>query len=475
MRHPDLATRHSDLTTRDPDLTTRNADLATRDVERAARHADSSRRVFDSTEPASDSATTYVRSSGCSLHSAGLSSGSPTLCREPSERALHSATLAFALATPAVDSTEAARGPDTLYSDSSTGDAGLTGPHSASTRRYVDSPRRRFLSAALPAATFRCTIYRPTPRLFMYLAEKILMYARNLTLMRRHECAGGVFDFAGLSAPPSSAGFDISNARHVHLGDHLFYEPVMRAFRDRGVDVVVAPMPAARDYFREAGYQVVEPAEVLRQDLRISSVWMYGYMPRRARRERFIYLNPIDHHITGPVAEYLAEHTLHAARIDPGLQPIDGRPYLVNPGPTPLDNESGKWMVFNDTVSSGWFRVTPRDRRAVARAAEEMRRDGYRIVRVGTEAERLGRPELAGVVDLDLRGRTSVMDLFRLLRSPKVAGTVSFDHVVAHMGMACGKPAIIRLRRMSRPHAEFMKRFLIPPFASGRDTPVRFI
>jgi len=301
------------------------------------------------------------------------------------------------------------------------------------------------------------------------------MYARNLTFMRLHERAGGVFDFARLAAPPTSVGFDISNARHVHLGDHLFYEPVIRAFRDRGVAVVVAPIPAAREYFREAGYSVVEPEQVLAQELRISSIWMYGYMPGRERRERFIYLNPIDHHIRGPVAEFLAEHTLRVAQLDPGEAPIDGRPYLVRPGPTPLDNESGKWLVFNDTVSSGWFRVTPADRRAVARAADAMRRDGYRIVRVGTEAERAARPALTGVEDLDLRGQTSVMDLFRLLRSPKVAGTVSFDHVVAHMGVACGKPALIRLRRMSRPHSDFMKRYLIPPFAAGRETPVRFI
>ena len=301
------------------------------------------------------------------------------------------------------------------------------------------------------------------------------MYARNLTLMRQHERAGGVFDFAHLSSPPASVGFDLSNARHVHLGDHLFYEPVIRAFRDRGANVVVAPMPAARDYFAEAGYAVVEPSAVLAQELRISSIWMYGYMPREERRERFLYLNPIDHHITGPVAEFLAEHTLRLARMDVGAAPISGRPYLVHPGPTPLDGETGSWFVFNDTVASGWFRVTPSDRRAVARAADELRRAGHRIVRVGTEAERLARPALIGVEDLDLRGKTSVMDLFRLLRSPKVAGTVSFDHVVAHMGMACGKPAIIRLRRMSRSHSAFMKRFLIPPFAAGRETPVQFI
>lgn len=307
-----------------------------------------------------------------------------------------------------------------------------------------------------------------------YLLDKVVMYLRNHTLMRRHAVAAGVFDFANLSGAPRSIGFDLSNALHVHLGDHLFLEPAMRACRDRGVQVVVAPGPAMKEYFSEAGYAVVPPEIVLQQDLRITSVWMYDTMPRRERRTRFLYLNMIDHGIRRPVAEHMAEHVLRAARLDPHPPPIDGRPYLAAEGPTPLDGADGRWLVFNDTVDSGWFRVTSRDRAKLAAVAAEQRRAGYRIVRVGTEGERAARPARLGIEDLDLRGQTSVMDLFRLLRSPKVAGTVSFDHVVAHMGMACGKPAIVKVRRCSRRHGDFMKQYLIPPFAVDVP-PVRYV
>jgi hypothetical protein len=275
----------------------------------------------------------------------------------------------------------------------------------------------------------------------MYLAEKILMLARNLTLMRRHARAGGVADFAHLEEPPTSIGFDFSNARHVHIGDHLFLEPTVRACRDRGVSVVIAPIAPMRDYFLEAGYQLATPHEVSRQALRVSSVYMYDDVPRHERHERYLYLNTIDHHITGRVAEHLAEHVVRAVCLDPSTLEIDGRPYLVNPGSTSLDaidSHAGHWWVFNDAVDSGWFRVLPSDRRLLAEAAAAKRREGYRIVRVGSAADLAKRPGKIGVEDLDLRGRTSVMDLFRLLRAPQVAGTISFDTVVAHMGIACG-------------------------------------
>ena len=227
-----------------------------------------------------------------------------------------------------------------------------------------------------------------------------------------------------------------------------------------------------RDYFRQAGYTVVEPEVVLLHELRMSSVWMYDFMPRRERDTRFLYLNTIDHRITGPVAEHLAEHVVRAARLEVDAVPIDGRPYLVAPGTTALDAEAGSWLVFNDTVDSAWFRITPGDRARLARVAEEQRREGFRIVRVGSDAERIARPDPVGIEGLDLRGRTSVMDLFRLLGSPRVAGTISFDTVVAHMGMAYDKLAIIRLRRFTTRHSRFLKQYLIPPFAAGRATDV---
>jgi hypothetical protein len=313
----------------------------------------------------------------------------------------------------------------------------------------------------------------------MYLAEKILMLARNHTLMRQHERAGGVADFAQLTAPPASIGFDFSNSRHVHIGDHLFLEPTFRAVRDRGVPVVVAPIAPMRDYFVAAGYNVVSTDEARAQDLRVSSVYMYDDILPADRHERYLYLNTIDHHITGRVAEHLAEHVVRAARLDPFTPQIDGRPWLVPTGPTPLDeldarSAGPRWWLFNDAVDSGWFRVLPSDRRLLAEAAAEKRREGYRIVRVGSPADLEKRPQQLGIEHLDLRGRTSVMDLFRLLRSPLVAGTISFDTVVAHMGIACGKDAVIHLRRFSPAHQRFLKAHLIPPF-TGADLNIEFI
>jgi len=303
------------------------------------------------------------------------------------------------------------------------------------------------------------------------------MLTRNLTLMRQHERAGGVADFAHLSTAPATIGFDFSNPRHVHIGDHLFVEPTIRACWKRGIPVVIAPITSMREYFRAAGYDVVSPARARAQDLRVSSVYMYDDIAPAERQDRYLYLNTIDHHITGRVAEHLAEHVVGAACLGATSSRLDGRPWLVPPGPTPLealDPDTNDWWVFNDAVDSGWFRVLPSDRRLLAEVAAEKQRQGFRIVRVGSAADLERRPGKLGFEHLDLRGKTSVMDLFRLLRSPLVAGTISFDTVVAHMGIACDKDAVIHLRRFTPAHKRFLQAHLIPPF-SGATANIRFI
>lgn len=82
-------------------------------------------------------------------------------------------------------------------------------------------------------------------------------------------------------------------------------------------------------------------------------------MPAAERRNQIRYLNTIDRRIRRPITEHLAECVPSAARLDPELPPIDGRPPRVAPGPTVLDEE--------DTVGLEWFRVTRWDREALWR------------------------------------------------------------------------------------------------------------
>ena len=50
------------------------------------------------------------------------------------------------------------------------------------------------------------------------------------------------------------------------------------------------------------------------------------------------------------------------------------------------------------------------------------------------------------------------------MRPPQQRG--DFDSAVAHIGLAYDEPAVISMRRFSPAHARFVKRYVIPSYAT---------
>jgi hypothetical protein len=309
----------------------------------------------------------------------------------------------------------------------------------------------------------------------MYLFEKGIMFLRNQTLMRMHRRWPGVADFSQLTRVPTSVGIDMSNPLHVHIGDQLFLEPAIRACRDRGVAVVVAPTPSMRQYFAAAGYQIASPEEVLRQELRLAPTWMYDFIPPRERRRRFVYLNTTDHRIRRPVSTHLAECVIELLGLVPSAMPLDGRPFLPPANSALLNARSGRWIAFNDAVDSGAFRISSKDVARLWTIAAERQREGHSIVRVGSEGERMRAPAALPFDHLDARGQTDVVGLFSLLGRPEIESTLSFDTAVAHIALAYGKRAEILMRRFSPAHAEFVRKFIIPSYETAVPADITYL
>ncbi len=309
----------------------------------------------------------------------------------------------------------------------------------------------------------------------MYLFEKGIMFLRNQTLMRMHRRWPGVADFSQLTRVPASVGIDMSNPLHVHIGDQLFLEPTIRACRDRGIPVVVAPTPSMRQYFAAAGYEIVTPDVVLRQELRLAPTWMYDFIPAQERRRRFVYLNTTDHRIRRPVSTHLAECVIELLGLTPAPTSLDGRPYLPPADSTILSGRPGRWIAFNDAVDSGAFRISSKDVDRLWTMAASRQRDGYSIVRVGSEGERKRAPAALPFDHLDVRGQTDVVGLFALIGRPEIRSTLSFDTAVAHIALAYGKPAAILMRRFSPAHTKFVRQFIIPSYETAVPSDVTYV
>ena len=308
-----------------------------------------------------------------------------------------------------------------------------------------------------------------------YFFVKIGQALRTGTILRAARRYPGVYDFWRRKEIPASAGVDLSDSRFVHVGDHIFFEPLIRQLRSQGLAVKVAPTIAMREYFSDAGHAVVDAQQILTQELRIAPIWLYDSIPSRERRRRFIYLDPADHGISLPVTNHLTTYLMTTAGLQFSPDSVNCVPHKVFQESPMVNGIPGPILIYNDSVDSGDFRLRTIHFEKLLGQAELKHREGHTIVRVGTSEERDKHPGSLPFPHKDLRGKTSVMDLFRLMNSRAVRGSISFDTAIAHLALLYEKPAWICMRSFSTAHARYVKRCIFPSYVGDHQASISYL
>lgn len=267
----------------------------------------------------------------------------------------------------------------------------------------------------------------------------------------------------GVPVAPRSVLLYFPDPAHMHLGDHLFWEPALRHLRDCGLRAAVLPAPAMRGYFESLGHPLAAPEDLGAFDL-IATRTEFLFDPALAGRP-VVFFKQKQPYPGRPYCQLLTEQLCQLTR-QPA--PTDAPPPAPFRNPPPVDGlESGRrYLVFNNYIDSGGFRVFPADRRRLRAACADLaHREGLAVLHVGSAADAARDRSDYPFPRTDLRGRTTVAQLFSLFALPQVTQSLSFDTFPAHLAMLHGKPATI-LQRRSWPRTEFLsvRTCFLPPF-----------
>ena len=215
-------------------------------------------------------------------------------------------------------------------------------------------------------------------------------------------------------------------------------------------------------YYEAEGFAAVQRPDFADYDLIVSRIEFYDVLG--GQRDKTLFLNTTDAGIRGPICDYLLENVGALFGLP---QRVPSRPFAPQmPFPSHLIDADKRYLVFNPYLVSSAFLVREKHRRMLARTARELARaSGLEIILTGTAAERDGDGTAYDFVQLDLRGRTSVQELFALSAAPNVEANVSFDALGMHLFFLYDKPSHIMFRgRFSRRNAAFVLGSLNPPF-----------
>lgn len=276
-------------------------------------------------------------------------------------------------------------------------------------------------------------------------------------------------------ARPRSVLFHFPDPARMHLGDHLFWEPAIRHLRGLGVDLAVSPIPALRGYFEALGHPLASKDDLGRFEV-IATRYEFLFDPL-LRQRPVLFFKQKQAPPGYPYCQRLTEQLCRILGLDPPGQVPPPAPWPGLP-PFPGLAPEGRYLLFNNAVDSGRFRLFTVDRRRLLAACGELaRRENLTVLHVGSAADAEGDRTDYHFPRIDLRGLTSVAELCALAADPRVEQTLSFDTFPAHLAMLLGKPATI-LQRRSWPRSEFLsvRTCFLPPFPPVQGfPPVRFL
>lgn len=287
----------------------------------------------------------------------------------------------------------------------------------------------------------------------MYLLQKLSRHLFLRRALRSSRHAPGIYLLGDRKPAYDCVLFDLSDPHFNHLGDQLFYQPLLHLLLQCGVPAVIAPTEAMKDYFSHLyGKDTVVEANRFalpgQRPLVVRSFWAHD--SRQAPDSAGLLLTDLtDPEITLPLSGWLVAQITPLLGITNGID-TDIAPFLEEklsgypiPASLPQDRPVA---VFNNYVDSGKFRVGSNHQKALAFCARQLRQDGLTIVHAGSAADKENDQVRYDFVDSDVRGKITPLELMAYFHRPNVTCSITFDNFIMHASLLANKFSHVRFR-----------------------------
>ncbi|MCC2625925.1 MAG: hypothetical protein K0R14_1798 [Burkholderiales bacterium] len=251
--------------------------------------------------------------------------------------------------------------------------------------------------------------------------------------------------------------FYLCNKEVIHLGDTLWFEPIVR-FLSQHYDVAVCPTPPMQFYFIKLGYKVINVDDITDDYMLVASREL---MYKLRRYKNVLFLN-FDYALLGPGEKLINNMVKSAAKFfNLSCEGFDMKYQKLKYDDVEKKNiltkfnldANSKYMVFSNYIDS-WGRSTTIEMlrvcqsKLIDRAREfKDKNPDIQLLYVGSKHDLRTNQIIGDIGDfIDLRGQTEVPDLFLLGAIPQVVGYMGFDTFWLHLFNMYNKPSYILLK-----------------------------
>jgi hypothetical protein len=252
----------------------------------------------------------------------------------------------------------------------------------------------------------------------------------------------------------------------MHLGDHLFFEPICNLFRKNDFVVEIFPSNIMKEYFSKLGYSLNNKEGLLSTELIISSS---RFLPELVKlKNDFLLIETECPDIKKALIDDVLEKITSLFKMKNAVTSI---PFYVYHNTNVKErfniDKHTKYLIFSNYLVSGSFRVFDKKHRKLEAAVIDLKYNypEIKVIHIGSSKDLKNDNKKYNFVDIDLRGKTTVMDLFEISSLKEVVLYMGFDNFLMHLFFILNKDVKIMSRgRWSNKSRFFLENYIDPPF-----------
>lgn len=254
----------------------------------------------------------------------------------------------------------------------------------------------------------------------------------------------------------------LNDSYYAHLGDQLFFEPLLKTLKN-SYDVVISPTRPMEEYFKNLNYNVKREIDFKNYDLIITRTDFY---PLLKNIENTIFLKTRD--LNKKICKLFIDEVLNFLNCKIDCVNIKNKPSILKEEENNklILEEGFKYIIFSNYIDSGSIFTFNKSYKELEKFCKKRANQlGYKVIHVGSKKDKENDRNIYPFVDLDLRGETSVLDLFKIINKKNIVEYIGFDGFIMHLFFIYEKKVFVKVRnKLTKKRMEDIIKYVNPPF-----------
>lgn len=248
----------------------------------------------------------------------------------------------------------------------------------------------------------------------------------------------------------------------MHFGDHFFFEPLANSLNQK-FDFKIVPIKAMEFYFDKLDYKLGSMLDLDTADLIITRKEFYDELKSK---KNVLYIDLASLEIERFVCDEFVYKTSDLLKIEYNKH---NKPQTILTNNAKIDlNPNQKYILFNNYVDSASYRLRKQHFTKLNDFCRNFALENdYKVIHIGSQKDKDNDKKNYDFIDIDLRGKTSIEDLFSLSNLNNIVNCISFDTFLMHIFATYDKKSYIMFRgRFTKKGYDVIVNNFLPPFKS---------